>query len=120
MIDILKNRTDKHLLRILPSGVVSKKDMGDLRILVSIVACNFEAALRHATESTTVAAITNTAFKINVNSSVDICPASYKYLQEPEHSVDAQVHVPDGGVHGGLGVGRPHRQPDAAADGESL
>ena len=38
----------------LPSGVVSKKDMGDLRILMSIVLCNNEAAFNVNTLQTYV------------------------------------------------------------------
>ena len=37
-----KNRGKSYM--DLPRGVVSKKDMGDLRILMSIVLCNNEAA----------------------------------------------------------------------------
>ena len=44
-----------NLFRILPSGVVSKKDIGPLMIRNSIVLCNFLAASRVYTEKRIVA-----------------------------------------------------------------
>ena len=41
-----------------PSGVVSKKDIGDLKILDSIVPCSFVAAFKVATIAMAVATMT--------------------------------------------------------------
>ena len=50
----------ENLLRILPIGVVSKKDMGDLKILSSMVPCNLVAAFKVPTDKTTVPSMMNT------------------------------------------------------------
>lgn len=36
----------ENLLRILPAGVTSKKDIGDLKMAVAILSCNFLDAYR--------------------------------------------------------------------------
>lgn len=48
----------KNLFRTRPSGVVSKKAIGDLKILDNIVPCSFVAALSVATIAMAIATMT--------------------------------------------------------------
>ena len=62
--NIYKHFTFENLLRIRPKGVVSKKNIGLLKILCNIVLCSLDEAFKVPTMTQDVAPMINTAWKI--------------------------------------------------------